>query len=45
MTEKTHKTSCGTNHYWINDFNEKSKIALIFLQGLTAAHRLFDKQI
>ena len=45
MTEKIHKTSCGTIHYWINDFNEKSKIALIFLPGLTADHRLFDKQI
>ena len=45
MTEKTHKTSCGTIHYWINDFNEKLKIALIFLPGLTADHRLFDKQI
>ena len=45
MTEKTHKTSCGTIQYLINDFNEKSKIALIFLPGLTADHRLFDKQI
>ena len=45
MIEKIHKTSCGTIQYLINDFNEKSKIALIFLPGLTADHRLFDKQI
>lgn len=45
MIEKIYKTSCGAIHYWINDFNEKSKIALIFLPGLTADHRLFDKQI
>lgn len=45
MIEKIHKTSCGTIHYWINDFNEKLKIALIFLPGLTTDHRLFDKQI
>ena len=45
MIEKIRKTSCGTIQYLINDFNEKSKIALIFLPGLTADHRLFDKQI
>jgi len=45
VAEKTHKTSCGTIQYLINDFNEKSKIALIFLPGLTTDHRLFDKQI
>ena len=45
MIEKIHKTSCGTIQYLINDFNEKSKIALIFLPGLTTDHRLFDRQI
>ncbi len=30
---------------WINESNKQSGIALIFLPGLTADHRLFDKQI
>lgn len=45
MLEKTHETSLGVIHYWINDFDEPSKVALVFLPGLTADHRLFDKQI
>jgi len=44
MIEKVYKTSSGPIHYWINilDIN---KITLIFLPGLTADHRLFEKQI
>ena len=44
MTEKTYKTSLGTIHYWVNiiDIEEPT---LVFLPGLTADHRLFDKQI
>lgn len=45
MIEKTHKTSSGFIYYWLNDFDKAEKIALIFLPGLTADHRLFDKQI
>ena len=45
MLEKTLKTSSGVIHYWINEINKQSRIALIFLPGLTADHRLFDKQI
>lgn len=45
VLEKTLKTSLGMIHYWINDVDEQSKTALIFLHGLTADHRLFDKQI
>ena len=43
MIEKTFDTRCGTIHYWVNDM--KSPDTLVFLPGLTADHRLFDKQI
>ena len=44
MIEKIYKTPCGNIHYWIN-IMEKDAVTLIFLPGLTADHRLFDKQI
>ncbi len=44
MIEKTYETKSGTIHYWTNTINE-DKPTLIFLPGLTADHRLFDKQI
>lgn len=44
MIEKTWKTSCGTIHYWINEITDNSKLTLVFLPGLTADHRLFNKQ-
>ena len=44
MTEKKHETRCGTIHYWIDKQNT-SPITIIFLPGLTADHRLFEKQI
>ena len=44
MIEKTYQTSLGVIHYWRNQFEETSKISLIFLPGLTADHRLFEKQ-
>ena len=44
MLEKIYKTPCGNIHYWINIINPNT-ITLIFLPGLTADHRLFDKQI
>ena len=43
MKEKLDATPCGTIHYWVNDV--QSETALVFLPGLTADHRLFDKQI
>lgn len=43
MLEKTYDTDAGTIHYWVNDNPGDS--ALVFLPGLTADHRLFDKQI
>lgn len=45
MTEKTYKTPKGTIHFWIDREAERDKPCLIFLPGLTADHRLFDRQI
>ena len=44
MIEKIHKTPCGNIHYWIS-IMDKNAVTLFFLPGLTADHRLFDKQI
>ena len=44
MIEKTHETRCGTIRYWTN--GKKAPLpTLVFLPGLTADHRLFDKQV
>ena len=45
MTEKTYETPCGTIHYWVDLTDDPRRPALVFLPGLTADHRLFDKQI
>lgn len=45
IIEKTYKTPCGTIHYWINKDACNPKVFLVFLPGLTADHRLFNKQI
>ena len=45
MIEKTHKTSCGTIHYWVSPEAAVPAPQLIFLPGLTADHRLFEKQL
>lgn len=44
MVEKTYKTIYGPIHYWVSAA-DADKPWLIFLPGLTADHRLFDKQI
>ena len=44
MTEKIHKTQLGDIHYSTNILN-KDSVTLVFLPGLTADHRLFEKQI
>jgi pimeloyl-ACP methyl ester carboxylesterase len=44
MTEKTYVTPLGTIHYWVN-IVDAEKPTLVFLPGLTADHRLFEKQI
>ena len=45
MLEKTYDTPCGRIHYWIGENAERSGPQAVFLPGLTADHRLFDKQI
>ena len=45
MEEHIYSTSCGDIHYWINKEAEEKAVELIFLPGLTADHRLFEKQI
>ena len=45
MTEKVYPTPCGTIHYWSEREASVSAITLVFLPGLTADHRLFEKQI
>ncbi len=44
MTEKIYETRCGNIHYWTNEMADSS-MTLVFLPGLTADHRLFEKQI
>lgn len=44
MIEKVHATPCGNIHYWTNRKQVNSEYTLVFLPGLTADHRLFDKQ-
>lgn len=44
MEEKVYRTPCGDIHYWIRHVSG-CKPALVFLPGLTADHRLFEKQI
>ena len=43
MEEKTYLTRSGRIHYWVSEVKEGP--TLVFLPGLTADHRLFDKQI
>lgn len=45
MIEKLYTTRSGEIHYWTNSDVVTSHFQLIFLPGLTADHRLFDKQI
>jgi len=44
MTEKKFQTACGVIHYWL-DLPHKDGPTLVFLPGLTADHRLFEKQV
>ncbi|OUM65078.1 hypothetical protein PIROE2DRAFT_7966 [Piromyces sp. E2] len=45
MEEKVYKTSSGPIHYWVYHTGSKTEYQLVFLPGLSADHRLFDKQI
>lgn len=44
MTEKVFSTNKGVIHYWIS-IASGERMWLVFLPGLTADHRLFEKQI
>ena len=44
MVEKTFKTEKGEIHYFISEVSQTSPW-LVFLPGLTADHRLFEKQV
>ena len=43
MTEKVYRTEKGPIHYWTSSV-ASDRTSLIFLPGLTADHRLFEKQ-
>ena len=43
MTENSYKTRCGCIRYFVNIL-DKQKPTLVFLPGLAADHRLFEKQ-
>ncbi len=45
MTEKVYQTDHGPIHYWISDDAIHNDCELVLLPGLTADHRLFEKQI
>ncbi len=45
MLEKIYSTHCGAIHYWVSDKIDRNALSLVFLPGLTADHRLFDKQL
>ncbi len=44
LTEKIFQTPKGDIHYWRNE-GDPERPTLVFLPGLTADHRLFDRQI
>ena len=44
MIEKLYTTKSGIIHYWVNVIDENA-VTIVFLPGLTADHRLFEKQI
>ena len=45
MLEKVFPTPCGAIRYWVSEPKGLPGPALVFLPGLTADHRLFDRQI
>ncbi len=45
MTGKLYPTDCGTIQYWVSDSGPDDSPELVFLPGLTADHRLFEKQL
>ena len=45
MRERVFPASGGEIHYWVGAAAEHDRPELVFLPGLTADHRLFDRQI
>lgn len=45
LTERIYETPCGAIHYWVNASAKHDSPQLVFLPGLTADHRLFEKQL
>ena len=45
MKPGIYETPCGAIHYWTGRKPGGSKLSVVFLPGLTADHRLFQKQI
>lgn len=45
MKDRIYKSDKGNIYYWISDNLNKDEITLVFLPGLTADHRLFEKQL
>ncbi len=45
MEEKVYQTPRGDIHYWRSNRISEENFTLVFLPGLTADHRLFEKQI
>ena len=44
MAEKIFKTDRGPIHYWVSESAADAPCELVFLPGLTADHRLFERQ-
>ena len=45
MIERIYETPCGPIHYWVGDAaGQPEQPALVLLPGLTADHRLFERQ-
>ena len=45
MQEKIYDTECGPIHYWVGAKARRTAPQPVFLPGLTADHRLFEKQL
>lgn len=45
MVERIYQTPGGAIHYWVSRRADGGRGTLVFLPGLTADHRLFDKQV
>lgn len=44
METRAYQTACGVIRYWVGRKSDHPKASLVFLPGLTADHRLFEKQ-